>query len=341
MVCILYCVRYEPVLQLRLRSSLGESRLCAPGRQVVLVVAHASRKLTSSTQIYPDLLPLLLALVLATREDEDAAVDQEKPYEVKSVPSKGLGAFADTSIPRGAIIISERALLIWPSKLSLEEAQRLISALTPSARKAFYSLANIADPSLNLDPIFGIRATNGFNVELPGMPAKLTSATLTSNPTPKTASFIFPRIARINHSCAPNADHAMDWSGLKMTVYATTEIEQSQEICIEYQSGLVQKTRDERRQSLKRDFGFDCHCPVCAQDGEALSRSDGRRREINAIVTALGDGKMPNKDAMWKTLERLENLLDQEGYKAMPEFTHQRVSDAYVGFKTLKQQRQS
>lgn len=133
----------------------------------------------------------------------------------------------------------------------------------------------------------------------------------------------------------------MDWSGLKMTVYATTDIEPSQEICIEYQSGLVQKTRDERRQALKRDFGFDCHCSVCAQQGEALAKSDGRRREINAIVNALGEGQMPNKDAMWKTLERLEALLDLEGYKAMPEFTHQRVSDAYVGFRTIKQQRQA
>lgn len=284
---------------------------------------------------------MLLALVLASHEEDSDTSEQARPFEVKSVLSKGLGAFATTDIPRGTIIISERALLIWPSKISLEEAQKSISALTPSARKAFYSLANIADPSLNLDPIFGIRATNGFNVELPGMPSKLTPATLTLNPSPKTASFIFPRIARINHSCAPNADHAMDWSGLKMTVYATTAISSTQEICIEYQSGLVQKTRDERRQSLKRDFGFDCHCAVCAQEGEALSKSDSRRREINAIVNALGDGKMPNKEAMWKTLERLEVLLDEEGYKAMPEFTHQRVSDAYVGFKTIKQQRQA
>lgn len=284
---------------------------------------------------------MLLALLIASHEDDSASVDQDKPYAVKSVHNKGLGAFATTTIPRGTIIISERALLIWPSKITIEEARQLISQLTPSAKKAFYSLANIADPSLNLDPIFGIRATNGFNVELPSMPSKLVPATLTPSPSPSSASFIFPRIARINHSCAPNADHAMDWSGLKMQVYATTEIPSGQEICIEYQPGLVQKTREERRQALKRDFGFDCHCPICAQEGEALAKSDGRRREINAIVNALGEGQIPNKEAMWKTLERLETLLDQEGYKAMPEFTHQKVSDAYVGFRTIKQQRQA
>lgn len=276
-----------------------------------------------------------------SNEDDAEHGERAKPYKVESVPSKGLGAFATASIPRGTVIISERALLIWPTKISLEEAQRLVANLTPSARKAFYSLANIADPALNMDPIFGIRATNGFNVELPSMPSKLVSATLAPNPSPTSASFIFPRIARINHSCAPNADHAMDWSGLKMTVYATTDISPSQEICIEYQSGLVQKTRDERRQALKRDFGFDCHCSVCSQEGEALARSDSRRREINAIVNSLGEGKMPNKEAMWSTLERLELLLEQEGYKAMPEFTHQRVSDAYVGFRSIKQQRQA
>lgn len=292
-------------------------------------------------QISNELVPLLLALLLtANAGDDDTDESGKRPFTVQSVPEKGLGAFASQPISRGEIIIAERALLIWPTKLSLEEAQKLIANLTPSARKAFFSLANIADPSLNLDPIFGIRATNGFNVELPSMPSKLVSATLTAKPAPSTASFIFSRIARINHSCAPNADHAMDWSSLKMTVYATTAIEPAAEICIEYQAGLVQKTRDERREALKRDFGFDCHCSVCSQTGEALHNSDSRRREINAIVGALGEGKMANKNAMWQTLDRLEYLLDQEGYKAMPEFTHQRVSDAYVGFKTIKQQKQ-
>jgi SET domain-containing protein len=50
-------------------------------------------------------------------------------------------------------------------------------------------------------------------------------------------------IARINHSCLPNADHAIDWATLQMTVYATSAIKTGDEINIEYQASLVERRR--------------------------------------------------------------------------------------------------
>lgn len=123
-----------------------------------------------------------------------------------------------------------------------------------------------------------------------------------------------------------------------MEVYATTPIRAGEEINIEYTPGLIQRTRAERQELLKLDFGFECRCRVCSAGEEETSRSDSRRREVNAIVGALGRGGM-ERQAMWAALERIETLLEAEGYKAMPEFSEQRVSDAYVGFRTIKQQR--
>lgn len=218
----------------------------------------------------------------------------------------------------------------------------MVDSLSPSARKAYLSLANAASPEMKMDEVLAIRATNGFNVQLPPLPSHLTPATLSllgKQSLPSSASFIFPKIARINHSCAPNADHAMNWKNLKMTVYATTSILPNEEICIEYTPSLVQKTRDERREILKRDFGFDCHCRICSQEGEALAQSDSRRREIDAIVGALGSGSMDRK-AMWAAMGRVQYLLEKEGYRAMPEFDNERISTAYVGFVDIKQQRE-
>jgi hypothetical protein len=191
-----------------------------------------------------------------------------------------------------------------------------------------------------MDKALAIRATNGFNVELPSIPANLTPATLLyPEMKPTSASFIFPKIARINHSCAANCDHAMDWGAgtLKMTVYATTDIREGEEINIEYTSALIQRTRAERGELLKRDFGFECRCRICSLPEEEGLQSDSRRREVNAIVGALARGGM-ERPAMWAALQRVETLLHREGYKAMPEFTEQRVSDTYVRFRTMRQQ---
>ncbi|CAD6575901.1 MAG: hypothetical protein CYPHOPRED_005823 [Cyphobasidiales sp. Tagirdzhanova-0007] len=295
-------------------------------------------------QISPELLPLFLALLLAARDDDGSypSASPSNPTSaqpsilVQAIPDKGLGAIATRPISRGEIIIAERPLVVWPARLDAARAQELLDQLTPSARKAYLSLANAADPSSTLDPILGIRATNGFNVELPPIsPQLIPAGLLTERDKPPTASLVFPKIARINHCCAPNADHSIDWSNLRMTVYATTPIDQNDEISIEYTPSLVQKTREERRRVLKRDFGFLCRCRICGLEGEELSASDERRSEINAIVEALGTGEMKRPE-MWTALERMQHLLDKEGYKAMPEFDNPRISDAYVAFVEIR-----
>ena len=124
-----------------------------------------------------------------------------------------------------------------------------------------------------------------------------------------------------------------------MTVYATTSIAAGEEINIEYMPTLVQKQRDERQQVLKNSFGFICNCEICHLDGENLSLSNSRRKEINHIVNALGGGDMKRAE-MWAALERMQDLLDKEGYKAMPEFSNSRISDAYVAFVGIKKSKQ-
>ena len=286
---------------------------------------------------------LFLDLILAARDNEDDQDSQDKPlqapYTVREMPRKGQGAIASQYIARGTVVATERPLVVWPTQLEALRAQQLFDELSPKAQAAYTSLANAAEAGSDLHPVLGIRATNGFNVELPPLsdvhtpPSPLASS-------PSTASFIFPRIARINHSCLPNADHSIDWSKLKMTVYATTDIPAGDEICIEYTSALVQSTRDERRALLKRDFGFICRCQACSLDGDALRQSDERRGQVNTIVEVLGEGVLP-RDQMMKAFERLESLLAEEGYKAYPEFSNPKVSNAYVGYKTMKQRREA
>lgn len=277
-------------------------------------------------QIADELLPIIMAIVLYTTqhssEDDSsglasAPADHQVPMEVVEVGSgRGKGCLASRDIKRGEVIISEWPLLVWPQNLDPKRAKELVDDLTPKASKVFWSLAN-AKPEL--DPPRAVRATNAFGVELPTVPPELVSTYRQAKSNAKLASFLFPKIARINHSCLPNADHAMNWSDLKMSVYATSDISSKDEICIEYTSALIQKTRDERRGVLGRIFGFACGCQACSADESWVKQSDYRRKEIDGLVRQVAEGGVSREVTLGR-MERMYQLIQEEGYKAMPEF---------------------
>jgi len=224
---------------------------------------------------------------------------------------------------RGEVIICEQPLVVWPSNLNAQGAESLISQMTTSARNLYMSLANAQPTESTLSPILAIRATNGFTVQLPPIPSGSASTTqqaeFSENHNPSHASFIFPRIARINHDCLPNADHAIDWSTLQMTVYATCDIEEGSEIAIEYTSGMIQKSRAERRQVLKDNFAFTCGCSLCGRSETEVAKSDERRKEISRLVQVVGEagaaGASRRKEVA-QSLMGIKALLSEEGYKA-------------------------
>ena len=99
--------------------------------------------------IAPELLALILAIVLASRDDDQAGGPAEPvsrgemAYRVDSSPTAiGQGAFAVRSIQRGEVIVTDAPLVIWPTELSAERANALLDELTPAARRAFDSLAD-------------------------------------------------------------------------------------------------------------------------------------------------------------------------------------------------------
>lgn len=95
---------------------------------------------------------------------------------------------------------------------------------------------------------------------------------------------LFPRIARINHSCRPNAAYYWNEKLKKRLVYATREIEEGEEIFVSFISLLL--TREERRKKLAR-YGFVCTCPACSAHDEEIHASDQSRTEISQAMRAF------------------------------------------------------
>lgn len=120
---------------------------------------------------------------------------------------------------------------------------------------------------------------------------------------------IFPKIARINHSCRPNAGNAWSDSRNARVIYAYRDIEEGEEITVSY-IPLI-KSKKERNQRLEQ-YGFECTCEACALDAEKSKESDKNRWRISEgledLTTKVGDGKERKPETWDKMLQKAEKL---------------------------------
>jgi hypothetical protein len=120
-------------------------------------------------------------------------------------------------------------------------------------------------------------------------------------------------VRTVNHSCLPNADHAIDWSNLRMTVYASAPIAAGAEICIEYVP-LLAAPRSSRQALLREHFGFDCACAACSRSPDEVAASDGRRGQLSQLVERVAMagviGTPEGRRAAVDGLERIRDLLE-------------------------------
>ncbi|KAK4056070.1 hypothetical protein OIO90_002801 [Microbotryomycetes sp. JL221] len=286
-------------------------------------VAATATELGSNSvpHVSDTLLPIILAVVLASNatDDDEANANERVPWSVETT-LKGQGAFASRQISRGELIVSERPVCIWPQGLSQQQAKDLFDKMDAQSQKAYMALSRDDAIAKELDDIRAVRATNGFAVQLPlGL---------------GTAAMVFPKIAR---HVQPQL--AMNFASLRMEAYAIADIAPKDELCIEYLP-LICQTREERQKSLRDSFGFpQCLCPVCTASPDEVAKSDSRRREIKAIGETLKDGRRDRSGTIVK-MERVRVLLEQEGYKGLPEFEDTSVSNAYAVYASMHARRQ-
>ncbi|KAK2000133.1 SET domain-containing protein 5 [Colletotrichum falcatum] len=228
-------------------------------------------------------------------------------WEVRPSPGKGLGMFALQTIQAGTRIIDESPLFtIDPGRLvtgqgfafaaiaaAIDEA---FAALNATARAEFLSCPEHRDLDDEADAAWSREAlvfrTNAYT---------MTGGTVG----------IFPRIAKVNHSCRPNAGMASIGGGdegpAKRVVYAARDIRAGEEVTVTYVP-LAQAT-DERRARLVQ-WGFTCDCAACKARDDDEQRVE-MRRLMGVIEAELGSddfGRNVQPDA-----EKLVRLVEEVG----------------------------
>ena len=90
---------------------------------------------------------------------------------------------------------------------------------------------------------------------------------------------VFPKVARVNHSCLPNAHSHYDPARRSRVMYSLRSIEAGEEITIAYFDTL--RSLPCRRDRMS-NWGFICRCPACSNGPEGIEHEKTAR-----LVTAF------------------------------------------------------
>ena len=127
---------------------------------------------------------------------------------------------------------------------------------------------------------------------------------------------MFPRLARANHDCAPNAAHLWDprARGDAVALVATRDIARDEEVTVTYVDVLADAA--ERRRRLTQ-YGFRCACASCAGAAE----TDPRRQRMGTLFRTMGAYPAGGNNAvenarllLWA--EELVGMLEQDALLA-------------------------
>jgi hypothetical protein len=181
-------------------------------------------------------------------------------YKICPVDGKGLGMFSTRRISRGEQVLSETPLIRTTRAANDTMASQQYDALGKPDQEKIQNLANVRPEKGQL---LGAIWTNA--IALRGSKEEIG---------------LFAVASRMNHSCRPNTNNVWDPNTKQMTVIATRDIEEGEEITSTYIEGFAR--RDDRRRHLWSLLGFQCYCELCMLPPKLRNRSDQNIDEINA-----------------------------------------------------------
>ncbi|KUJ17963.1 SET domain-containing protein [Mollisia scopiformis] len=174
-------------------------------------------------------------------------------YDVVPIPGKGFGVVANRKLPRRTKIIIEEALISVPMPEMvpgqgfrmadmLTNVEDAFHSLSPAQQQEFLDLHEHRFPTEeNQSKLLTILRSNAYN-------------------TGDDYVGIFPKIARINHSCRPNSGNFWSMKRNQRVIYAFRDIERGEEVTVSY-IPLTKSTKE--RQARLFQYGFTCGCDAC------------------------------------------------------------------------------
>lgn len=258
--------------------------------------------------------------------------DTSDPFEVRIASHKGLGLFATQSIKRGTRLLAEEPLIVVSEQQDVTHIWKELKKLTPEQHNAMSALHY--EPS-TLDTRLAAKIQSrlttrqqysGRSLHAAVEDEKKLHAIFESNALPmgrdsKNKRGLFLKASRINHSCTPNVHVDYNPTISMLTVHATRDINENEELHYSYIPHIC-KSPAQRDKGL-RFWRFSCDCAAC--EGRAVEAMEKRRRKIEQLFTGLANydsgvmiSSTPKGPAeALKSAEEAVSLLRQHGCEDM------------------------
>jgi hypothetical protein len=191
-------------------------------------------------------------------------------YNVRASAGKGLGVFALHDLEIGSIIMRETPIFTIKRPDFVKGTGYPMSAVSQLVRSEF-ALLSPGEQEEVMSLTYHATEAEKESSDRMGLIFRSNAY--------KTGEDIglFPKIARINHSCRPNTSYYWNAKLNKRIVYANRKIKKGEELFDSYISLLL--THEERQKRLN-PYGFTCSCEACAMENGAMRESDKRRVAI-------------------------------------------------------------
>ena len=204
-------------------------------------------------------------------------------------PGKGEGLVAVRDIPLGTPILSEAALFSIKGGLNPTSSQ--------ANKPEFQELSCPIDPPTNKARFIA----NNFEM---------------GRKDGRKMRGVFVTASRFNHSCVPNAHFAWNSGSNRLTIHASIDIPQGEEIFINYRVENYLKPAIERQQELNRDYGFVCDCPACQPNTDSARASEARRKlmtVLNSIIDQTQDlATQAQREQLLANIKSFRHQLQEE-----------------------------
>ncbi|KAM3418985.1 hypothetical protein BST61_g4942 [Cercospora zeina] len=262
---------------------------------------------------------------LSARPEAAAILVGTSAVEVRSAgEGRGRGLFTTRPIPAFTGILSESpAILLRPTDDLPQLYEQYLALREPGSdalHKKYMALsyhdlpqrdarlrAKLAERGFDhsgieeMVRVASIMQNNAFNVDL-------------GRGTGDSHRALFPDVARVNHSCTPNAHVCFyqpenpDDRG-RMVIHSLRELQADEEVLIAYFSILLPRTE---RQTKASKWGFRCQCPACEPRDAAHEEQRRAITDFIAKQAALMHDSRP-------TMKQITDLV-AEGVKLIGKF---------------------
>lgn len=199
----------------------------------------------------------------------------QSPWFTRDEPGRGFVAYARRSFRKGEKICSEFPT-VWIhghhpfNDTQIEEIHTKVNALDDNDKDAFFAMANVFP---EFPPAVGIFMTNCFDM---------------TDSIYGTCCAMYLALARLNHSCCPNAQQTHIPTTTEEVLFAARDIAEGEEINDCYID--LRQNRNNRRHELQEYYRFHCTCIACNESNDNLvNEEDALRIRASEISDKIVD----------------------------------------------------